>query len=77
MTKELMMLLVAVAAAFSAWADTETVGGYTWTYRTNGYTAEIYGQRKVNRISQTSCACTSIGMAALSSITDCVSVRQM
>ena len=36
-----MMLLVAVAAAFSAWADTETVGGYTWTYRTNGYTAEI------------------------------------
>ena len=41
MTKKLMMMVAAVAAAFSAWADTETVGGYTWTYRTNGYTAEI------------------------------------
>ncbi|MBQ3288566.1 MAG: leucine-rich repeat protein [Kiritimatiellae bacterium] len=43
MSKKLMMLAVAVAAAFGAWADTETVGGYTWTYRTNGGTAEIYG----------------------------------
>ena len=31
----------AVAAAFSAWAETETVGGYTWTYQINGGTAEI------------------------------------
>ena len=72
--KRIAMFLAVAMAAFGAWADTETVGGYTWTYRTNGYTAEIYGQRKVNRIFQTSCACASIGMAALSSITDCVSV---
>ena len=26
--------------AFGAWAATETVGGYTWTYRINGGTAE-------------------------------------
>ena len=31
MTKKLMILLAAVAAAFGAWAATETVGGYTWT----------------------------------------------
>ena len=31
-------------AASGAWAEeTETVGGYTWTYRINGETAEIYG----------------------------------
>ena len=41
MTKKLMMLVVAVVAAFGAWAATETVGGYTWTYRINGGTAEI------------------------------------
>ena len=29
----------AIAAAFGAWAATETVGGYTWTYRINGDTA--------------------------------------
>ena len=40
MTKKLMMLFAAAAAAFGAWADTETVGGYTWTYRINGDTAE-------------------------------------
>ena len=40
MTKRLMMLAVAAAVAFGAWADTETVGGYTWTYRINGDTAE-------------------------------------
>ena len=34
MTKKLMMMVVAaVAAAFGAWAETEKVGGYTWTYR--------------------------------------------
>ena len=37
-----IFLVAAVAAAFCAWADTETVGGYTWTYRINGDTAEIY-----------------------------------
>ena len=41
MTKKLMMIAAAVAVAFCAWADTETVGGYTWTYRINGETAEI------------------------------------
>ena len=41
MTKKLMMMVVAVAAALGAWAETETVGGYTWTYRINGDTAEI------------------------------------
>ena len=39
MTKKLMMLFAA-AAAFGAWAGKETVGGYTWTYRINGDTAE-------------------------------------
>ena len=41
MTKKLMMMGAVVAAAFGAWADEETVGGYTWTYRINGDTAEI------------------------------------
>lgn len=39
--------VVAVAAAFGAWAETETVGGYTWTYRINGGTAEIYNDGDV------------------------------
>ena len=26
--------------AFGAWAETETIGGYTWTYQINGDTAE-------------------------------------
>ena len=34
----------ATLAATSAWADTETVGGYTWTYRINGDTAAIYNR---------------------------------
>ena len=38
-----LALLAAVAVAIGAWADTETVGGYTWTYQINGDTAEIYG----------------------------------
>ena len=41
MTKKLMMMAVAAAASLGAWADTETVGGYTWTYQINGDTAEI------------------------------------
>ena len=39
--KLLMMAVVAAAAAFGAWAETEPFGGYTWTYRINGETAEI------------------------------------
>ncbi len=41
-----MMLAMAFAAAMPLMADTyytETVGDYTWTYRINGDTAEIYG----------------------------------
>ena len=37
-----MMMAAVVAVVFGAWADTETVDGYTWTYRINGDTAEIY-----------------------------------
>ena len=40
MKKKLTMLAM-LAAAFGARAETETVGGYTWTYRINGDTAEI------------------------------------
>ncbi len=45
MAKKLMMMVVAaLAAAFGAWADTWTDPdtGYTWTYRINGDTAEIF-----------------------------------
>ena len=38
--KRLMMFFAVCFAAFCASADTETVGGYTWTYRINGDTAE-------------------------------------
>ena len=41
--KKMLLVLAMVAGAFDMWADTETVGGYTWTYRINGNTAEIYG----------------------------------
>ena len=41
MTKNLMMMAAVVSVAFGAWADTETVGGYTWTYRITGDIAEI------------------------------------
>ena len=42
MTRKLtMMLAAALAASLPLMADTETVGGYTWTYRINGGTAEI------------------------------------
>ena len=43
--KKLMLLLAMLSAAFAAalplMADDEKVGRYTWTYRTNGDTAEI------------------------------------
>ena len=50
MSKKLMMLAAAVAALFCAWSETETVGDYTWTYRINGDTAEIYnsGSRAIS-----------------------------
>ena len=38
-----MMTVAAVAAVAVAWAGTETVGDYTWTYSINGDTAEISG----------------------------------
>ena len=41
MTKKLMMFVATLAVAIGAWAETETVNGYTWTYRINGDTAEI------------------------------------
>ena len=41
MKTKLMILAAAVTVAFGAWADTETVGGYTWTYLINGDTAVI------------------------------------
>ena len=41
MTRKLIMMLATVAAAFGAWAETETFGGYTWTYRINGDAATI------------------------------------
>ena len=36
-----LALIVAAIAALAVHADTETVGGYTWTYSVNGDTAEI------------------------------------
>ena len=41
MTGRRTMAVAAVAVAFGAWADTETVGGYTWTYWIDGVSAEI------------------------------------
>ena len=45
MKKNLKMFIACgvLLAALPLMADTETVGGYTWTYRINGNTAEIYG----------------------------------
>lgn len=40
--KKLMVLTATFAAAMTLCAATETVDGYTWTYRINGDTAEIY-----------------------------------
>ena len=39
--RKLIMLATAFAAAMPLVADTETVGGYTWTYEIYGDTAEI------------------------------------
>ena len=36
-----LMMIAALSATCGAWADTETVGGYTWTYQVNGDMAEI------------------------------------
>ena len=41
MTDKLMTMFAVVAAAFGAWAATESVGGYTWTCRINGGAADI------------------------------------
>ena len=38
--KKLVILVAAFAAAMPLMADTETVGGYTWTYWINGCMAE-------------------------------------
>ena len=45
-----LVLFAAVAVAIGARAETETVGDYTWTYRINGDTAEIYnnGSRAIS-----------------------------
>ena len=40
---KLATTLFAALTAFSARAAEEAVDGYTWTYRINGNTAEIYG----------------------------------
>ena len=40
--KKLIVLTAALAATMPLMAETETVGGYTWTYRINGDTAEIF-----------------------------------
>ncbi len=44
MKTKLMMMVAAVAVAFGAWAATETVGDYTWTYQIVNGAAEIYGR---------------------------------
>ena len=45
MKKRIGMFLAAAMAAMCAQADTwyDSSTGYTWTYRINGDTAEIYG----------------------------------
>ena len=43
MPKRLVIMVAAFTAATPLMADTETVGGYTWTYRINGDTVEISG----------------------------------
>ena len=43
MKKLIMMLATAFAAAMPMMADTETVGGYTWTYQINGEKVTISG----------------------------------
>ena len=45
--KKMVAMVTAALAVGAAWADTEKVGGYTWTYRINGDTAEIYGHSEM------------------------------
>ena len=51
MKKNLKMFVTCgvLFAAIPLMADTEKVSGYTWTYRINGDTAEIYGQTYPSR----------------------------
>ena len=52
------MMVATLAVAIGAWAATEKVGGYTWTYQINGDTAEIYGYWQGARsTSALFCAC--------------------
>jgi len=41
--KKLMVALLSAIVACGAWADTETVNGYTWTYEITDGKASIYG----------------------------------
>ena len=41
--KAVLFFAAVSLATLGTLADTETVGSYTWTYRINGDTAEIYG----------------------------------
>ena len=66
MKTKLMMFAAAVAVAFGAWAFTETVGGYTWTYRINGGTAEIYGE-KIGNIFYAAISTNSTGAVTIPS----------
>ena len=46
MTKRLLAMVLAVGSAIGAWADEETIGGYTWyyySYEDNGSKVEIAG----------------------------------
>ena len=43
MKKLIMICCVVMAASLSLMAEKETVNGYTWNYRINGNSAEIYG----------------------------------
>ena len=47
----LLMMCGIALAALPLTAETETVGGYTWTYRINGDTAEIYNDEYYAAIS--------------------------
>ena len=41
--KKMMLCCIAMTVTISLWAETEQVNGYTWTYRNNGDSVEIYG----------------------------------
>ena len=43
MKKQMMLFCVVMATTISLWAETETVNGYTWQYRINGDSVEIFG----------------------------------